>query len=42
MEAVGGPREGGAAGGEQAGPGLVEQIAVTLKGLNRFMKSLSQ
>lgn len=29
-------------GGEAQGPGLVGQVAVALKGLNRFMRSLSQ
>lgn len=40
MEAVGG---GAAAEGEaQQGPGLVDQLGLAIKGMQRFMRSLSQ
>lgn len=40
MEALG-VQQGGE-GEQQQGPGLISQVAVALKGLNRFMKQLSQ
>lgn len=43
MEAFGGP-EGGAEGGAggQGATGFINQLGLTLSGLQRFMRSLSQ
>lgn len=42
MEALGPPAGEGGEGGEKAGTGFVNQLGLTLSGLQRFMRSLSQ
>ena len=44
MEAFGGPAEGGegGAGGQGGATGFINQVGLTLSGLQRFMRSLSQ
>lgn len=43
MEALGPPAgQGGKGGAQAAGAGFINQLGVTLSGLQRFMRSLSQ